>query len=86
MKINGCVRNMNEDEFEKILNQILNADKTPEYEYFQGNGDNENYRNAKGIAPDTGCRWTTPRDICKVWLKDIKSGTLDAALKDLMKE
>ena len=75
---------MEEFEFEKILNQIISADKTPEYEYFSGDGDNDNYRNAKDVAPDTGCRRTTPRGICKAWLKDIKSGTLDAALKDLM--
>lgn len=75
---------MNEDEFKKILNQIVNADKTPEYEYFSGDGDNANYRNANDEAPGTGCRWTTPRDICKIWLKDIESGNLDEALKDLM--
>jgi len=77
---------MNEDEFKKILNQMLNADKTPEYEYFSGEGDNANYHNAMGKAPGTGGRWTTPRDMCKIWLRDIESGNLSKALKELMGE
>lgn len=75
---------MNELEFEKILKQIMNADKTPEYEYFSGDEDNKNYLNAAGIAPSTGMRWSTPKEICRVYLKDIQDGTLDEALESLM--
>jgi len=75
---------MNEDELKKILNQIRSVDKTPEYEYFSENNDDTNYLNADGVAPNTGCRWTTPRDICKTWLKDIESGNLKESFKKLM--
>lgn len=77
---------MDENELTKLLKQIASTDKTPDYAYYSETGESENYLNADGIPPKTGCRWCTPREICNQYLKDIKSDMLDDALKRLMNE
>lgn len=66
---------IDEDELEKLLTLIISVDKTPKYEYRCGRDDRLNYLNADGVAPGIGCRWSTPAEICKEYLKDIEHGT-----------
>lgn len=74
---------INEKQLEKILKQILSVDKTPEYEYYSED-DNTNYLNGNEIAPKTGSRWCTPKEICCEYLRDINAGKLENSLKVLM--
>ena len=69
---------ISEEALIKILTQISNVDKTHEYEY--------DTTNANGMAPKTGCRWCTPKEICQQYLRDIEAGLLDESIKQLMKD
>ena len=74
---------ISEDALIKILNQISNVDKSPDYEYFV---ECEEYNNANGMAPKPGCRWCTPKEICQQYLRDIEHGRLDESIEQLMKD
>ena len=66
----------------KLLKQISSVDKTPEYVYDPNN--KSKHANADGELPEPGCRWNTPREICAVYLRDIETGRLKEAIKELM--
>jgi hypothetical protein len=78
------IMNIEDDVLAKLLKQIANVDKTPEYEYWSSAVNMEKYLTANGDPPKTGHCWCTPREICNQYLRDIESGTLADSLKRLM--
>lgn len=52
---------------ERLIRQIISADKTPEYGY--SSSDPQTYLNRAGNRPPVGERWMSPREICEEYLR-----------------